>query len=84
MNKRQRLDYINVIDILDYKENDYLVLILDNEKRRKQEKSDNFLISEKNDLEIKSTIKNLCPGCYPIYQQNQLGHVGPDGCLGNF
>ena len=25
-----------------------------------------------------------CPGCYPIYQNNQLGHVGPYGCLGDY
>jgi len=22
-----------------------------------------------------------CPGCYPILQDNQLGHMGPGGCL---
>ena len=80
----QKITDINVIDIIDYEENDYLILILDNEKRRKQEKIDNSPISEKNDLEIKSTIKNQCPGCYPIFQQNQLGHVGQNGCLGDF
>jgi hypothetical protein len=41
MSKRQKLDDINVVDILDYKDNNYLILILDNEKRRKQEKFDN-------------------------------------------
>lgn len=29
-------------------------------------------------------INRKCPGCYPIFQPNQLGHVGPDGCLGNY
>ena len=77
--KRQRLNDINVVDILDYEENDYLILILDNEKRRKQEKFDNSLVSE-----IKLPIKNICPGCHPIFQQNQLGHVGPYGCLGDY
>jgi len=22
-----------------------------------------------------------CSGCFPIFQDNQLGHMGPDGCL---
>jgi hypothetical protein len=70
---------INVVDIIDYDENDYLILILDNDKRRKQEKSYIPIIPE-----IKSTIKNICPGCYPIFQQNQLGHIGQNGCLGDF
>jgi hypothetical protein len=26
--------------------------------------------------------KPKCPGCYPIFQENQLGHIGPNGCLG--
>jgi len=25
-----------------------------------------------------------CPGCFPIYQANQEGHMGSDGCLGDF
>jgi hypothetical protein len=77
--KRQRVSDIKVVNILDYEENDYLILILDNEKRRKQEKIDISSISE-----IKSIIKNTCTGCYPIFQQNQLGHIGPGGCLGDF
>jgi hypothetical protein len=77
--KRQKVSDIKVVNILDYKDNDYLILILDNEKRRKQEKFDSSLISE-----IKETIKNTCPGCYPIFQQNQLGHVGLNGCLGDY
>jgi gamma-glutamylcyclotransferase (GGCT)/AIG2-like uncharacterized protein YtfP len=24
-----------------------------------------------------------CPGCYPVFQPNQLGHIGPNGCLGD-
>ena len=32
----------------------------------------------------KSKKKNFkCPGCYPIFQENQLGHIGVYGCLGN-
>jgi Zinc finger, C3HC4 type (RING finger) len=25
--------------------------------------------------------RSRCPGCYPILQDNQLGHMGPGGCL---
>ena len=25
-----------------------------------------------------------CPGCDPIFQPNQLGHIGPCGCLGEY
>ena len=28
-------------------------------------------------------LDNICPGCYPTYQANQLGHMGPNGCLGD-
>jgi len=28
-------------------------------------------------------LDNICPGCYPIYQANQLAHIGPNGCLGS-
>jgi len=27
--------------------------------------------------------KKLCPGCYPYFQANQLGHIGKYGCLGD-
>ncbi len=30
-----------------------------------------------------SKIKPVCPGCFPIFQENQLGHYGPNGCLGD-
>lgn len=33
---------------------------------------------------VKFNINTKCPGCYPIFQQNQLGHVGQNGCLGDF
>jgi len=28
-------------------------------------------------------VRFQCPGCFPIFQENQLGHIGPHGCLGN-
>ena len=31
----------------------------------------------------KKSKKMKCPGCYPIFQENQLGHIGPYGCLGD-
>lgn len=27
---------------------------------------------------------NSCPGCYPVFQDNQEGHIGPNGCLGDY
>ena len=26
---------------------------------------------------------NRCPGCFPYFQYNQLGHMGKYGCLGD-
>jgi hypothetical protein len=28
-------------------------------------------------------IKPVCPGCLPRFQENQLAHYGPNGCLGD-
>ncbi len=28
--------------------------------------------------------KNICPGCGPVFQPNQLAHIGPNGCLGDY
>ena len=28
-------------------------------------------------------LDNICSGCYPIYQPNQEGHMGINGCLSN-
>jgi hypothetical protein len=39
----------------------------------------NSVITE-NDI---PKIKPVCPGCFPIFQENQLGHYGPNGCLGD-
>lgn len=25
-----------------------------------------------------------CPGCFPVFQFNQLGHIGKYGCLGDY
>jgi hypothetical protein len=38
----------------------------------------NSVVAE-NDTQIKP----VCPGCFPIFQENQLGHYGPNGCLGD-
>ncbi len=27
---------------------------------------------------------NKCPGCFPDFQPNQLAHIGPNGCLGEY
>lgn len=81
---KKKIHEINVIDIIDEDENNYLILILNNDKRRKQEKYNNKSLKDKNDLENESTIKSKCPGCYPIFQANQLGHMGHNGCLGDY
>jgi hypothetical protein len=52
-------------------------------KFSKEESSSDFSEEIKYD-NIKYKINNKCPGCYPIFQQNQLGHVGPNGCLGDY
>jgi len=28
--------------------------------------------------------ENMCPGCEPIFQPNQLAHIGSNGCLGDY
>ncbi len=35
----------------------------------------------KDDGVIFVEAKRLCPGCYPIFQPNQLAHMDPGGCL---
>ena len=50
----------------------------DNEKLKCQSIDDEE--HKKKRLKIE---KPKCPGCYPVYQPNQLGHIGPYGCLGD-
>jgi hypothetical protein len=59
---------------------------LENQERTKflQEKTSSEFSEEIKYDNIKYKINNKCPGCYPIFQQNQLGHVGPNGCLGDY
>jgi hypothetical protein len=52
-------------------------------KFSEKESSSDFSQELKDD-NIKYEINNKCPGCYPIFQPNQLGHVGPNGCLGDY
>ena len=40
----------------------------------------NKIIEKKNKIEKK--IK-YCQGCFPIFQPNQLAHIGHNGCLGD-
>ena len=42
----------------------------------------NSVIAE-NDTKDTPKKKPVCPGCFPIFQENQLGHYGPNGCLGD-
>ena len=49
-----------------------------------QEESSSDFSEELKDDNIEHEINNKCPGCYPIFQPNQLGHVGPNGCLGDY
>ena len=40
-------------------------------------------IITENDTEDTPKKTPVCPGCFPIFQENQLGHYGPNGCLGD-
>ena len=60
--------------IIEYKE-DYEV---EQPKRTRR----NSVIAE-NDTEDTPKIKPVCPGCLPRFQENQLAHYGPNGCLGD-
>lgn len=42
----------------------------------------NSIVAE-NDTEDTPKIKPVCPGCLPRFQENQLAHYGPNGCLGD-
>ena len=33
---------------------------------------------------LKKIKKSKCSGCFPDYQPNQLAHIGPNGCLGDW
>jgi hypothetical protein len=70
-----------------------------NEEKNKDKNKDKKNNNEENDEDVprplKRTrrnsviehdtpkIKPVCPGCFPIFQENQLGHYGPNGCLGD-
>lgn len=48
--------------------------------------SDDSFVSDNIDEPSKKRTKidiPKCPGCYPVFQPNQLGHIGPNGCLGD-
>jgi hypothetical protein len=32
---------------------------------------------------VKNNDTNKCPGCHPILQNNQIAHMGSNGCLGD-
>ena len=36
---------------------------------------------EADKLANKALDTNTCSGCYPIFQENQMAHLGPDGCI---
>jgi hypothetical protein len=64
-------------------------------KKENKDKIDEKIVEKNNDPPLKRTrrnsvvaendtqIKPVCPGCFPIFQENQLGHYGPNGCLGD-
>ena len=41
-----------------------------------------YNLNEPSKKRIKIEIPK-CPGCYPVFQDNQEGHIGPNGCLGD-
>jgi hypothetical protein len=65
-------------------------------KKENKDKIDEKIEEKNNDPPLKRTRRNsvitendtpkkkpVCPGCFPIFQENQLGHYGPNGCLGD-
>jgi hypothetical protein len=64
-------------------------------KKENKDKIDEKIVEKNNEPPLKRTrrnsvvaendtqIKPVCPGCFPIFQENQLGHYGPNGCLGD-
>jgi hypothetical protein len=49
------------------------------------ENEDNNENSDENEvIDNKRKRKDICPGCEPIFQPNQLAHIGPNGCLGDY
>jgi hypothetical protein len=64
-------------------------------KKENKDKIDEKIEEKNNEPPLKRTrrnsvvaendtqIKPVCPGCFPIFQENQLGHYGPNGCLGD-
>jgi hypothetical protein len=66
-----------------------------NEEKNKDKKNNNKENNDDEERPLKRTrrnsvvaendtqIKPVCPGCFPIFQENQLGHYGPNGCLGD-
>lgn len=54
----------------------------DEKKCNIQITSTDILVPIMDDEEKEEETK--CPGCYPIFQPNQLAHIGPCGCLGEY
>lgn len=38
-----------------------------------------FIMSNNKKMRI-----DKCPGCYPLFHQNQEAHIGKNGCLGDY
>jgi hypothetical protein len=59
----------------------------DNKRILEINSSDTYAINsfdeDKKIIKKRKLKKSKCPGCYPIYQPNQLGHIGQNGCLGD-
>jgi len=71
---------------------DNIVKLIDNIKEDNSKKileinsSDSCIINSYEDEKIikkRKIKKSKCPGCYPRFQENQLGHIGHNGCLGD-
>tara|TARA_A100001035_G_C27785614_1_gene504183 strand:+ start:1463 stop:1975 length:513 start_codon:yes stop_codon:yes gene_type:complete len=73
INTRTRVIFSNFQIIMDYNMSKVLHIYYPN-------KHTSFNKYKKNKKKYK---KNKCPGCYPIFQPNQLAHIGPYGCLGD-
>lgn len=61
----------------DSQNSEYYINSTPSKRRKIRHNTETFLDKERKDKFRK------CPGCYPYFQENQLGHIGPNGCLGN-
>ena len=53
-------------------------------EKQKEKKEQEQKQKQKQREKKEKKVRFQCPGCFPIFQENQLGHIGPHGCIGNY